>query len=64
MIGCPDCEKLTSGCWRHSQFTIPSQPVYTAPQTGWLCPRCGTSNAPWLTTCGKNCGQFVKEEQP
>lgn len=43
-----------------SEFTW-TQPIYdywdyypkwqTAPQEGWLCPRCGTVNAPWKGHC-------------
>lgn len=26
--------------------------IFPRPHTGWICPQCGTVNAPWMPTCG------------
>jgi hypothetical protein len=34
--------------------------VYTDPKSGWICPLCGTANAPWLPYC--NCKNTQKKD--
>lgn len=57
MIGCRECERLTSGrCAEHSQFSVPihgSATVVLERERGWQCPVCGRGNAPWVPFC--NC---------
>jgi hypothetical protein len=49
--------------------TAPIQHVYTIPGTertlfayGWICPRCGQVNAPWIQKCDCKPGAFLKGE--
>ena len=42
---CPECR--TYDQYKYIQFTPP------APQYGWVCPRCGMVNAPFVATCCK-----------
>lgn len=45
--------------WRDSTTPIPNYgyshlttyEVVTPPREGWICPRCGRVNAPWVATC-------------
>lgn len=30
---------------------VPTLPHFTAPNTGWVCPRCNVVNAPTVTQC-------------
>lgn len=52
-LRCPDCPN-TAGAYPF--------PFYIAPNTGWICPRCQTVNAPHIHQClcnsfpaGPNC---------
>ena len=40
-----DNYKITVGPYRSQEYTIPSY------QQGWVCPKCGRVNAPWMGTC-------------
>lgn len=40
-----DNYKITVGPYRSYEYTIPSY------QQGWVCPKCGRVNAPWMGTC-------------
>ena len=31
------------------------------PQQGWICPKCGRVNAPWLPTCGCTTPTFTAD---
>ena len=33
-----------------AQYTYPTYPQYGG-QQGWVCPKCGRVNAPWVATC-------------
>lgn len=37
---CPDCPGFSQ-----------TLPFFTAPNTGWICPRCNVVNAPTITQC-------------
>lgn len=46
------------GCPKHSQAIGPFRaaiyiPAQQPAQQGWICPLCGTVNAPWMPTCCK-----------
>ena len=28
-------------------------------RTGWICPKCGKANAPWITSCGCSTPQYI-----
>jgi hypothetical protein len=42
-------------------YTIPGteRPLFTY---GWICPRCGQVNAPWIEKCDCKPGAFLKGE--
>ena len=44
----------------------PAHPsVDTYGQQGWICPRCGRVNAPWVMTCPCKSNAYIfKEEKP
>lgn len=60
---CPNCHKPTMyigdppgpelcDCWKKAK------PLIDLPMTyGWLCSKCGRSNAPWVATC--QCGPIA-----
>lgn len=46
--GCPYCWPLDlTAPWRN--VVLPTIPAVA--QTGWICPRCSTVNAPWVPWC-------------
>ena len=55
---CSGCQGTLgqNGCPKHRESANKSLSVtqYTPAQQGWVCPRCGTVNAPWMPTCCKN----------
>lgn len=65
MNGCLDCANFAGGYCNKHQPGLSShqpglsfgtnQPLLLPPQHGWICLRCGQSNAPWIPNC--NCAE-------
>lgn len=57
MKGCRDCEQTTANDCGKPGHGLSSSIVYgtPTPPTGWLCPRCGRSNAPFIAQCPPPC---------
>lgn len=53
---CSGCQGTLgqNGCPKHSQAIGPFRTAVHIPaQQGWICPICGTVNAPWMPSCCK-----------
>ena len=60
-------EESTTAWPSHKAPAHPSYEEYIKPgtQQGWICPRCGRVNAPWVMTCPCKSNAYIfKEEKP